>query len=172
MASFTTPPDFLSSPAPNIQKTDIDWKTTDLPENDGLYATVLENVFTKEECDILVKTAEASAGGKWEQAMINVGNGEQMLMTDARDCGRIILDDRDMAAKIWSRCKDHMGDIESLHNMPKVTGLRPFKRDETWRFTRPNERMRFLKYGKGQYFRRTFLSSYTPFRINQCEDSC
>lgn len=156
MASFSLPPDFLSGPAPNLQKNDINWKKTDLPEYDGLYATVLDGVFTKEECDLLVQAAEATTNGKWEQAMVNVGNGKQRLITDSRDCGRIIWDDRDIVAKIWARCKDSFGEIESLFNMPKVTGWGPAKWEETWQLTRPNERMRFLKYGKGQYFRRQF----------------
>ena len=157
MAPFTLPSDFLSGPAPNLQKNNIDFKKTDLPEYDGLYATVLDGVLTNEECKFLVKAAEATTDGKWEQAMINVGNGEQVLITDTRDCGRIIWDDREMVAKIWARCKDHIGEIESLHEVPRVTGWGPCKRKETWRLTRPNERMRFLKYGKGQYFRRKFI---------------
>lgn len=159
MASYSLPADFLSGPAPGLQKIDIDWKKTDLPEYEGLYATMLDGVFTKEECDQLVRAAEATTDGKWEQAMINIGNGEQMLITDTRDCGRIIWDDQDIVAKIWARCKDHMGEIERLHQMPKVTGWGPYKRKETWRLTRPNERMRFLKYGKGQYFRRKLILS-------------
>ena len=154
MAPSLLPPDFLAGPAPNLQKRNIDFKETDLPEYDGLYATVLDGVFTKEECHSLVKAAEATTEGGWEQAMVNIGNGEQMLHTDVRDCGRIIWDDREVVAKIWARCKDHMREIESLYNQPKITGHGPFKRKETWKLTRPNERMRFLKYGKGQYFRR------------------
>ena len=158
MDSLSLPPDFLSGPALNLQKTNIDWKKTDLPEYDGLYAAVLDGVFTKEECDLLVHAAEATADGKWEQAMVNIGNGQQTLATETRDCGRIIWDDGEIAARLWARCKDHMKEIESLYAMPQVTGKGPFKRQETWRMTRPNERMRFLKYGKDQYFRRKSMT--------------
>ena len=151
---YALPAGFLSGPAPNLQKNDIDFKKTELPEYDGLYATVLDGVFTKEECQTLVKAAEARTNGEWEQALINVGNGEQMLITDARDCGRIIWDDREMVAKIWGRVKDHIPEITSLYDMPKVTGNGPARWKETWQISRLNERMRFLKYGKGQYFRR------------------
>ena len=152
--SFSLPPDFLTGPAPNLQKRIIDWKKAELPEYDGLYAVVLDGVLSQEECDTFIKAAEATSGGAWEQAMVNVGNGNQKLYTDVRDCGRIIWDDRDMVAKLWARCKDRMSEIESLYEMPKVTGYGPFKRKETWQLTRPNERMRFLKYGEGQYFKR------------------
>lgn len=42
-------------------------------------------------------------------------------------------------------------EIGSLKDMPKVG---PSCGDETWTLTRLNERMRFLRYGKGQYFKR------------------
>lgn len=90
-STFTLPSKFLSKPNPGlVRKTVIDFKTTPLPEYQGLYAAVLDNVFSREECDDLILAAEATTGGQWEQAMINVGNGEQRLIPDARDCGRII----------------------------------------------------------------------------------
>ncbi|KAL8680369.1 MAG: hypothetical protein Q9224_006947, partial [Gallowayella concinna] len=87
-------------------------------------------------------------------ALINVGNGRQMLVQDARDCGRIIWDDRDVVAKIWNRVKDCVPEIALLRGMAHVTGNGPAKRNETWFMSRLNERMRFLKYTSGQYFRR------------------
>lgn len=152
MAS-TLPTNFLCGPAPNLQKKIIDFKKTELPEYDGLYATILDGVLSEEECNVFTKAAEVTTGGVWEQAMVNVGGGRQQLYTDVRDCGRIIWDDQDIISKIWARCKDHVSEIQSLFEMPKVTGHGPFKRNETWQLTRPNERMRFLKYGKGQYFK-------------------
>ena len=86
--------------------------------------------------------------------MVNVGGGRQKLIADVRDCGRIIWDDRDIVARIWNRVKSAVPKIEILENQPKITGYGPTKRKETWKMLRLNERMRFLKYGKGQYFRR------------------
>lgn len=153
--AFTLPPDFLSGPGPGkiIQK--IDFAQTPLPEYKGLYAVIIDNAFTKQECEDLVRAAEARTSGEWEQAMINVGGGYQMLMTDARDCSRIIWDDVDVVEKIWSRLKDSvLPDIEYLKDAPRVTGLGPKRRGETLKMTRLNERMRFLKYKEAQYFRR------------------
>lgn len=145
--------DFLCNPAKMI-KQDVDWKKTDLPEYDGLYATVLDNCFTAAECKVLVSMAEAQTNGVWEQAMINVGGGRQEFNPYARDCGRIILDDRDIVERIWNRVKDEVPEIEYLINMPRVTGNGPAKRKEIWKLSRLNERMRFLKYCEGQYFKR------------------
>lgn len=154
MSSFTLPKGFLSGPGPTIEKRDIDFKKTDLPENDGLYATILDNVFTASECDMFVRAAEARTGGEWEQAMINIGGGKQALFTDARDCGRIIWDDCELVEKMWLRIAKVVPEIGVLKDQVKVMGWGPVKRKETWHMSRLNERMRFLKYGAGQYFRR------------------
>lgn len=156
MAASKISNDFLTGPSPNIEKSEVDFRYTDLPEYEGRYAIVLDNAFTKGECDTLVQAAEAQSNGSWEQAMINVGGGRQALMTDSRDCGRIIWDDKDVVKKIWSRVKDSVREIEHLKGMPRVTGNRPALSGETWKMTRLNERMRFLKYGEGQYFKRMY----------------
>lgn len=145
--------DFLLNPM-EITKKVIDFKETDIPECDGLYAVVLENCFTEAECQTLIKMAEQYAGGIWEEAMVNVGGGRQMTIKDTRDCGRIIWDDADMVDRIWKRVVDHVPEILTLKNRPDITGNGPAKRKETLQMSRLNERMRFLKYGEGQYFRR------------------
>ncbi|KAL9039339.1 MAG: hypothetical protein Q9180_002586 [Flavoplaca navasiana] len=154
-SSRNLPSDFLIKPTPALQirKSIINFRETALPEYERLYAAVLDNVFSRDECDELIRAAEATTHGHWEQAMINVGNGEQKLIPDARDCGRIIWDDRDVVARIWARVKDDVPEIALVHNMPFVTGYGPVKRKETFHMTRLNERMRFLKYTSGQYFR-------------------
>ena len=151
--STIIPADFLLQPT-SIIKCEIDWKASPLPENNGLYATILDNAFTAQECETLIKQAELTTGGKWEQAGVNVGGGMQQLRTETRDCGRILWDDRDMVERIWNRIKDHVPEILSLKGMPLVTGGGPRKKNVAWKMTRLNERMRFLKYGEGQYFRR------------------
>ncbi|KAL8645693.1 MAG: hypothetical protein Q9226_007187 [Calogaya cf. arnoldii] len=153
--SFKLPSDFLLKPNSGLQvrKTIIDFKGTPVPEYQGLYAAILDNAFSREECDALIRAAEATTAGQWEQAMINIGGGKQMLIPDARDCGRIIWDDKDIVARIWARVKDSVPEIALLNNMPHVTGNGPAKRKEVLHMTRLNERMRFLKYTSGQYFR-------------------
>lgn len=152
----TLPADFLSSPPPKPTKTKIDFYNTPLSEYNGHYAVIIDDAFTPAECAQLRKAAEARNNGVWEQAMINVGNYEQKLILDARDCGRIIWDDHAVVEKIWSRVRDLVPEIQVVKDKPGVTGRGPAKRKETMQMTRLNKRMRFLKYGKGQYFRPHF----------------
>ena len=146
--------DLLLQPT-EITKVVIDFRKTSLPEYDGLYATILDNVFTEQTCQALVDMAESTTGGEWEEAMVNIGNGKQRTMRDVRDCGRIIWDDCDMVETIWARVKDQVPEILRLENQPRVTGYGPVRRNEIWEMSRLNERMRFLKYQEGQYFKRT-----------------
>ena len=148
------PPNFLSAPGPPVSVQRIDFSKTSLPEYHDLYAVILDNVLTASECQLLVRAAEQSTKHGWEPAMVNVGMGMQKLILDSRNCGRIIWDDREVVGKIWDRCKEHVPEIETLNDMPHVTGNGPVKRREVLRLSRLNERMRFLKYGSGQYFRR------------------
>lgn len=162
--TYSLPQDFLSRPGPKAVVEKVDFTKTNLPEYKGLYATVIDNALTAEECNALVQAAEAHNDGKWEQALVNVGQGRQMLITDTRDCGRIIWDDKTVVEKIWSRIKDHVPEIQYLKNAPLITGPGPARWNETYQMTRLNERMRFLRYVKGQYFRRKlspFLTSPT-----------
>lgn len=175
MTAFTIPHDFLLGPGrPKVLKAIVDFDRAGLPEYKDLYATVLDNVFTKHECDTLVRAAEAQSGndnGTWEPATISVGADEQAVLTDSRHCGRIVWEDVDLVERIWSRIESSVvPEIGTLKDMPKVTGKWPVMRGETWILTRPNERMRFLRYGKGQYFRReldfiiiynTYIHTYT-----------
>lgn len=151
---YTLPSDFLSEPAPNLIVQRIDFSKTDVPEYDGLYATIIDNALNEAECNNLVRAAEAHADGKWEQAMVNVGGGKQILISDVRDCGRIIWDDRTVMDKLWSRISSSVPELQSVENSARITGNGPVKRSEKYQMTRLNERMRFLKYGSGQYFRR------------------
>ena len=150
----TLPPGFLSKPSPNISYQKVDFTKTTIPEYNGLNAFIIEDALSKSECATLIQAAESTNNGVWEPAMVNVGMGQQELIPDVRDCGRIILDSQAIADLIWSHVKALMlPHMEFLTNAPKITGLGPAKRGETFQMTRPNERMRFLKYGAGQYFK-------------------
>lgn len=149
MSQQVLPSDFLTTPAENISVTRIDFSQTSLyKEYKGRYAVILDNVLSPAECETLIKGAEATAANGWERAMINVGQGQQMLMTDSRNCGRIIWDSRELVAKVWKRI-EHVPEVQEivrLENVAHIFGNGPQKREEVWKFSRPNERMRFLKY--------------------------
>ena len=171
MASLadTLPADFLSCPGPKVTVEKIDFTKNNLPAYADLYAVVLDNVFSADECNQLVRAAEARTNGEWEKAMVNIGNYQQRLILDIRDCGRIIWDDRDLVEKLWNRVKNYVPEIQSLKGVPLITGNGPAKRQEVWQMSRLNERMRFLKYGPGQYFQRENSPNYEPFFLMSCD---
>ena len=131
------------------------------------YAVVLDDVFTPNECKDLIAAAEASTTHGWERAMVNIGGGHQKMIEDVRNCGRIIWDSPEVVDEVWKRI-EHLPEVQQivrLQNVPKIFGLGPQRRGEVWKFTRPNERMRFLKYVGGEYFRPHCDGTYeTPDR--------
>ena len=159
--------DFLASPATDITVNRIDFAQTPCPKFAGLYAVIIDNVLTPSECEEMRRYAEASTLQGWERAMVNIGGGNQMLMTHERNCGRIIWDSQDVVDRVWKRI-EHIPEVQEivrLENTPRVFGNGPQKRGEVWKFSRPNERMRFLKYVGGEYFRPHCDGSYeTPDR--------
>ncbi len=150
--------DFLSGPA-NISLTRIDFSKTHLHGYNGYYAVVLDNVLSPHECALLVQAAEAQTNGTWEPAMVNAGGNRQVLSLMVRNCGRIMWDSEDMVAKIWARIEDALPELQMLEGWAHVMGNGPVYRGERWRVARLNERMRFLKYGAGQYFRGIYSPS-------------
>lgn len=132
--------DFLTQPATNIIVDRINFAKTSLPEYEGCYAVVLDNVLSDAECQMLIEAAEATTNGLWERAMVNVGGGRQELYIDTRNCGRIIWDSGEVADKIWQRIADipDVKEITELKSCPKIFGNGPAKRGEVWRFSRPN----------------------------------
>lgn len=77
------------------------------------------------------------------------------MSIDSRKSGRIILDSPDLAQRVLTRLLPYLRefDIEHVRNQPLVTGLGPARRLETWSVSRLNERLRFLRYEGGDYFR-------------------
>lgn len=149
------PKDFLVGPPTDIEPSisNIDFANTEIPEYAGSYATVIDNIFTVHECEELVRLAETQTTGKWERAMINIGNGEQALFEDRRKCGRIIFDSEEVAARIWGRVAPLLPELMRLEGKVSVIGNGPVKRREVWKCIGLNERLRFLRYVGGEYFK-------------------
>ncbi|KKK16005.1 hypothetical protein ARAM_007145 [Aspergillus rambellii] len=124
-------------------------------------AALIENALTEAECKELLRIAEAStidplapsASPKWDRAMINMGGGRQALAVEERNCGRVILDTPEIADKLLARLRPFLRDLdmERLEDRRFVTG--PGGNQKVFRLTRLNERLRFLKYVGGEYFR-------------------
>jgi len=155
----------LAERAPRTCRSErVDFAKAGLPEYANSFAMLIHDILTPDECQGFLEAAESTTNGKWEQAMVNIGNGKQALYTDTRNCGRIMWDDKVMAERLLARIQRHLPpDILSLKDKAYVTGYGPVKRNETWRLSRLNERLRFLKYTSGMYFREHCDGSYvTP----------
>ncbi|KAK2754217.1 hypothetical protein FQN54_007096 [Arachnomyces sp. PD_36] len=163
-ARFELPPGFLPPTIPEgASMRRIDFANTDppIPEYKNLFAVMIDNLFTELECQGLIRAAETSTftptntTPSWDRALINIGGGEQMLAVDSRNCGRIIFDTPLIAQKIQDRLAPFLKecDICTIRNQPLVTGLGPVKRNEVLHLSRLNERLRFLRYDGGEYFR-------------------
>jgi len=100
---------------------------------DGKLAFQLFNVFSPTECKKLIEAAERAG---YQPALLNVGGGQQVLATGVRNGSRRMTDDAALAQRIFERIQTALP--QSFAGHPLV-GL--------------NERLRFLKYEPGQYFK-------------------
>ncbi|TVY30180.1 hypothetical protein LHYA1_G001088 [Lachnellula hyalina] len=153
-----------------IEVNQIDFANTPLPQYKGLYAVVLDNVLSQSECDELIHMAEQSAGGHdpsepmenngWKPAMVNAGRNHEFLALDYRNSDRIIWDNEEIMNRLWKRItqvkemKDYFSVMEG-EKYGSIVGDCLVMQDGRWVIAPkgPNERMRFLKYGAGQFFR-------------------
>ncbi|KZV85051.1 hypothetical protein EXIGLDRAFT_654425, partial [Exidia glandulosa HHB12029] len=165
-------PEFLSTPskAPDaapIAAYGIDFRDTELSQRGEAYAVVLDNVLSPSECAKLLSYAECSSTNQdkpWQPALVNTGPGRETLIPDYRNSERIIWDNQRLMDLLWTRCLQAEGleeDIVELDSAekPHVLGVHA-KKKQRWRFTRLNERMRFLRYEKGMFFREHCDGSY------------
>lgn len=150
------PDSFLTGP-PAIPpvSTPIDWASTALSENKGRVAFVVDNVLSPDECKQLLSLAEASVpvegdDSPWKPALISVGVGLEASAPGYRESDRIIWDQQVIAERIGGRIMQAEGVRKLLASFPKPAG------EGLWKFRRINERMRFLKYSPGQFFKREF----------------
>ncbi|KAI1105303.1 hypothetical protein F4804DRAFT_304484 [Jackrogersella minutella] len=167
------PNDFLRSEPDDAEPVtfkQIDFANTELPEYKGLYAIVLDHVISPSEAAKFLELAEASVadgnrdakGSPWAPALVNAGGGYEVSTPSYRNSDRIIWDRQEMVDRLWAR----------LERVPEVRdGLLSFSQDaprilhrargndsepskkSVFDFYCVNKRMRFLKYGKGQFFR-------------------
>ncbi|KAE8454398.1 hypothetical protein EG329_000020 [Mollisiaceae sp. DMI_Dod_QoI] len=165
------PKDFLA-PLPDPSKITverIDFKNSPLNEYRNLYAVVLDNVLTREECDQLLTYAEMSKGAHtgeenepadngWAPAMVNAGRNAEVLVTHYRNSDRIIWDEQAITKRLWQRVLQGEGMKEyfsCLYGEKYAPAIGTFRNGEKWKPTKYglNERMRFLRYGPGQFFK-------------------
>ena len=151
------PETFLAGPPSTpITVHPIDFANSALPEYKGSTAIILENVLSKEECEQLLGLAEASVPiqdgeSPWKPALVSAGpGGMERAAPGYRESDRIVWDQQRVADLIWARCCQAEGIAELMATVPAG----PRDKKGLWKFERCNQRLRFLKYSPGQFFKR------------------
>ncbi|KAG8939139.1 hypothetical protein FRC04_006954 [Tulasnella sp. 424] len=142
----------------------IDWKAIGLPQNEGRVAFIIDNALTPEDCEKLLKAAEDS--GPWAKAAVHGGPGDKsgVVMEDYRKSSRILLDDFELADFILSKLRPHMPE-EALNAPASKPADKKKKQNNRVELSRLNERLRYLKYVKGDFFESHCDGTYwTPDR--------
>lgn len=153
------PADLLTSAPPKpVTASPIDWRSTPLPEWQGRHATVLDNVLTPQECALLLALAERSATDQarpWQPAMVNMGAGREVLEPAYRNSDRIVWDEDEVVRRLWARLRlaRHADGAPFFADDGPLAWAAGDAVDGGWRFWGLNRRMRFLRYGPGQFFR-------------------
>ncbi|KAK2598170.1 hypothetical protein QQS21_005721 [Conoideocrella luteorostrata] len=149
-------------PAKPITVQPIPFAASSVPEYDGATAVILDNVLSPLECQQLLHLAESSVSldeehaSPWRPALVNMGVGWEVAIADYRNSDRIIWDEQTIVDRLWDRCLQADGIEEMFSKTPEDN-------DELmgrWVFERVNERMRFLKYTPGHFFKPHCDGSY------------
>eukprot|EP00049_Salpingoeca_infusionum_P008888 m.147231 g.147231 ORF g.147231 m.147231 type:complete len:219 (-) comp14162_c3_seq3:4272-4928(-) len=108
--------------------------------NPNPLAFVVRGAFSELECQEIQAFAEAN--GKYQPALVNTYGGN-VLDTSYRKSERCIVDSHEMAGRIFQRVKAHIP--QQMHGS-QLVGL--------------NERLRFLRYHPGDYFKPHYDGCY------------
>ncbi|KAG9000096.1 hypothetical protein FRB94_002098 [Tulasnella sp. JGI-2019a] len=163
-------PTTSNKPAP-IAVHKLDFVALGFPEYKDKYAIVIDNLFTPADCRKLLEAAEGSK--EWEVAQVNGAEGFGYTDISYRNSQRILYDDFGLADWIMEKLRPYVGEIESVdpqrhHMMSRTAGQRRavgYQAPVSVQLTRVNERLRYLKYGSGKYFKRHCDGVYyTPDR--------
>ncbi|PFH47529.1 hypothetical protein AMATHDRAFT_151851 [Amanita thiersii Skay4041] len=141
----------------------VDFSGTPLARDyprDKFYIKVIDSLFTKEECNALIRFAETGSS-PWKQAALNYGLGsnESYVNTKYRNSERILKFDHDVARWIYERLWPYVSDVNVLECRGKWEGIvrgPGVIPGERWKMVGANERLTFLKYGPGNYFKEHF----------------
>ena len=117
-------------------------RRVELPWAPDATCFTIENVLSDDECEQLIALSERRG---YEQALVNVGNGIQVAMSDVRRSSRWMVDSESAADALWRRIERHVPDIVAKSRRGKGATA-------GWYASGLNERLRFLKYNPGDYF--------------------
>jgi len=133
------PPSFVRCKDPVAQREKIAVEPVRLDHlheefyNEGSsFAKILRGVLDEEDCAELLRCVNQKG---FTPALVNIGDGMQMLIPEARDGHRVIVDSPELAAWLFEVLKPH---LPTTRDGGELIDL--------------NERCRFLCYTPGQYF--------------------
>lgn len=168
-SSIPEPPASSSTDAaPPIQVTRLDFLSYELPEYSHRTAIVIDNLFTPDDCQRLLTAAESKS--EWVPAKLNAGGDKEYYDNTYRNSGRILHDDFELADWILVKLRPHLTDIENIEGASRHMSLKRWvdgkaPEDNGAHLLRLNERLRFLRYGPGEFFKPHVDGSYvTPDR--------
>ncbi|RPA80586.1 hypothetical protein BJ508DRAFT_415262 [Ascobolus immersus RN42] len=164
-------PNIPPTPPPDAVAQLVDFSV--LPASDNYtphFALTIDNLFTPAECESLLKFATASANDVWEPATIQSGYAQSLVLDkEVRNSDRIIVDDTEVAEMMFKRIEGYLREYD-LGVIGKIPGQvengdrRRWKTVastwQTWKLKRMNERLRFLRYFPGGYFRPHYDGTY------------
>ena len=114
--------------------TPINFGDTTLSHYDGFFATVLDDVFTQEECSSLLSLATVSA---WSPAGLSAGGPMQTVHSDFRNSERILYINSEPANMIYERLRplveNDIGEIKVGGQWDGVTGKKGRKQGSGWK---------------------------------------
>jgi hypothetical protein len=126
----------------------VDFSAVGLPEYSKCYATVVDSLFSEAELSAIL--AEAETASPWVIAQINAGT-EVYTIPSFRHGERIIYDSHALSERVFLKFRPYLKDIEEIEEPVYVHGRGVAV--QKWRMVRMNERLRFLRYPKGGFFR-------------------
>jgi len=113
----------------------INFADTTLSHYDGYFATVLDDVFTQEECATLLSLAAASA--PWSPAGISAEGPTQTVHSDFRNSERILYINAETANMICERVRplieSDIGEIKVGGKWDGITGKKGRNQGPAWR---------------------------------------
>ncbi|KAJ1305837.1 hypothetical protein OPQ81_010562 [Rhizoctonia solani] len=144
--------------SPPIVAHRMDFVELGLPEYKNKFAIVIDNLFTPEDCARYIAKVESEK--EWKQAAIGDGGNTRTVDSSYRNSSRILYDTKELAGEIFEKLKPYLRDIEHIEMSPLHRDSRQEPANRAARLIGLNERLRFLKYGPGQFFRKHCDATY------------
>lgn len=131
-----------------------------MPWAEDAVCFTVDDLLSEEECARLIELSESYG---YEQALVNIGGGEQTAMPEYRNSSRWMVDSEDAAALLWSRLTLIP---EAVQTKMRAAALGATTLTE-WRPVGLNPRLRFLRYTPGDYFAPHSDGAHTCMEIRQ-----